>query len=186
MEPHHLKVKVGPHEFEAKGTAEEVNQQFSLWKELIQQSTPVLQPALPVQPVAAPATIAEASTTVAASPERGVDLAVPDIFSVDHKKRMVSLKIHPPGESRDADAGLLLIYAFKRILGVDEVLAGHLKDSLERSGIRVDRVDRTIGTYHHSGLLMKSGFGKGGKYHLTMTGLERAERVAKELAGQLA
>jgi hypothetical protein len=58
--------------------------------------------------------------------------------------------------------------------------------AMELSGIRVDRMDRTIGAYQQSGLLMKSGFGKGGKYRLTMTGLQRAERLAKQLADQLA
>ena len=177
-------MKVGPHEFEAEGTPEEVNQQFALWKELI-LGVPATAPATAPAPVPA---VAQATTTheAAAQPRTTSDQPVPEIFDVDAKKNMVSLRIHPPGESRDADAGLLLVYAFKRLLSVDQVLAGHLKDALEVSGIRVDRIDRTIGAYQQSGLLMKSGFGKGGKYALTMTGLQRAERLARELAAQLA
>lgn len=184
MEPHRLRVKVGPHEFEAQGTADEVNQQFALWKELITSVAPAQTTTQPV-PALAPSTT---STDVqpSSTQHQDTETAVPDIFVADAKKGIVSLRIHPPGESRDADAGLLLVYAFKRILSIDQVLAGHLKDALELSGIRVDRIDRTIGAYQNAGLLMKSGFGKGGKYSLSMTGLQRAERLARELAAQLA
>lgn len=181
MDSHRLRMKVGPHEFEAEGTAEEVNQQFALWKELI-AVVPVTAPQ-PVPIVAQTTTTPEA---VQPAKPASADQPVPDIFDVDAKKGTVSLRLHPPGDARDADAGLLLIYAFKRLLAVDQVLAGHLKEALEVSGIRVDRIDRTIGAYHQAGLLMKSGFGKGGKYALTLTGLQRAERLARDLASQLA
>lgn len=181
MESHRLRMKVGPHEFEAEGTPDEVNRQFDLWKQLIAAAPAAPNNAQPVPPLGAATTTPD----VPAASGQPDPAPVPDIFVADARKGIVSLRIHPPGESRDADAGLLLVYAFRRLLDVEQVLAGHLKDALELSGIRVDRIDRTIGAYHQAGLLMKSGFGKGGKYSLTLTGLQRAERLARELAAQL-
>lgn len=183
MESHRLRMKIGPHEFEAEGTVEEVNRQFNLWKELIAGPQTAPNVAQPVPAVAAPTTTTD---TLPASGQPDTAPFFPEIFSADARKGIVSLRIHPPGDSRDADAGLLLVYAFRRLLNVEQVLAGRLKDALELSGIRVDRIDRTIGAYHQAGLLMKSGFGKGGKYSLSLTGMQRAEHLAHELAAQLA
>ena len=196
--PHHkLRMKIGPHEFEAEGTVEEVNEQFAAWKEIVLAvgapaqglSLPFIPSTAQVPPLVtgAPTTplplmvATEADAAKAASSE-----PPPNIFVTDDRRRLVWLRVHPPGESRASDAALLVLYGLKRLMNVDEPLAGQIKDALEESGIRVDRVDRiTLGNLR-DGLLLKSGFGKGGKYRLTMTGLAKAESLAKELASQMA
>ena len=40
MEPFRLKLKVGPHEFEAEGDQEMVERQLSVWRELIEWTWP--------------------------------------------------------------------------------------------------------------------------------------------------
>lgn len=92
METFRLRVKIGPHEFEAEGPKDSVMAQFEAWKTLI-GSTPATTP--PVSKVVAPAT--EVPTREGLS-------APWDVFEVDEKRRLVTLRVHPTGETRDADA----------------------------------------------------------------------------------
>jgi hypothetical protein len=190
MESQRLKVKVGPHEFEAEGPPDAVAKQFSEWREMI-SAVPVAKPENDAKPVGAalvgvsataqPGTLGFAS----APPTVIMESVVPDVFITDTKRNIVSLRVHPTGESRNADAALLILYGYRRLLQREEVLAGHIKDSLDESGIRIDRVDRTLGPYTTERLLLKAGMGKGGKYRLTQTGYQRAETLAKSLADQM-
>jgi hypothetical protein len=170
-----LRVKIGQHEFEAEGAPDEVAAQFADWKALI--SSP---PALARESHDSPPRIrkdADESTT-------GDDfLALPsNIFHRDEKRRLVSLTVHPTGDSRDADALLLLLWGYKVSRGLIEVPVTLLKDSLEQSGIRAGRIDRAMAPHLNANLVLKGGHGKGGKYRLTNIGSARAEEIAKKLS----
>jgi hypothetical protein len=188
-----IRFKVGPHEFEAEGEPESVKEHLAAWREMIASS------ATKPHEFDGAAFVADAhrtngkphgtgtvfETPMPPTPEPLPDEALTRIFRVDAKRGLVTLTVHPMGEARNADAVLLVLLGFKKLLSQDEILVGRIKDALDESGIRVDRVDRTIDGYVRSGYLLKAGLGKGGKYRLTNVGTPKAEAIGKSLAEQM-
>jgi hypothetical protein len=190
METTRLKVKVGVHEFDAEGPPDQVAMQFQIWKELI---------------AAAPAAPAGGQAANGASGRRTITLPVDavdemktrdgitatwDIFGIDGDRDLMTLKVHPPaGDTRDADAILLVMYGYRKAgnegAGLVEVPVTKLKESLDVSGIRIPRIDRAAAPYLKSGYLLKAGRGKGGVYRLTNTGFAKGEGLAQRLFEQL-
>ncbi|HKQ59497.1 MAG TPA: hypothetical protein VJY35_16655 [Candidatus Eisenbacteria bacterium] len=173
MENHKLRVRVGVHEFEAEGTEEAVAAQFAVWKELINGSS-----AKPLQPSPPAARGTEPRA-------REGYIHIPGVFMTDDKRKLVTLEVHPPGESREADALLLLLYGYSTVYSLDLVPVTKLLEAMAVSGLRVDRVDRALAPHTRAGYVLKAGRGKGGKYRLSNTGHARAEEMAKELSGKL-
>lgn len=174
MEAFKLRVKIGPHEFEAEGPKESVTAQFEAWKALI-GSTPPTTP--PISKVVAAAT--EVRT-------REGFTAPWDIFEVEDKRKLVTLRVHPTGETRDADAVLLILYGYRQAFQQEDVPVTKIMESLRVSGLRPGRVDRAASPHVRAGLLLKAGkSGKGGKYRLTTTGFARADEMARSLFEQL-
>jgi hypothetical protein len=60
-----------------------------------------------------------------------------------------------------------------------------LTEAMALSGLKVVRVDRAIDPHTTAGLVLKSGRGKGGKYRLSNTGLQRAEQLTVELRSRM-
>lgn len=178
MDAYKLRIKIGSHEFEAEGPKDAVTAQFEAWKELI-----VSLPAVQSQEKNAripPSSLMELRTG------EGSVTSPWDIFEIDEKRNLVSLKVHPTGDQRDADAVLLILYGYRRALGQNDALVTRLKESMEVSGLRPGRIDRAVVAHIRSGFLMKAGRGKGGKYRLTNTGVARVEEMARGLVEQLA
>lgn len=179
MDTYKLRVKIGIHEFEAEGPAEVVKAQFEDWKTLVSS-----MPSSAAAPhVSDPAKRLLSRVTEVQTSEGP---AVPwDIFNSDEKRKLLTLRVHPTSDTRDADAALLILYGYKQYYQQDEVLVTKLKESLEVSGLRPDRIDRILGVHAKAGLVLKTGRAKGGKYRLTNTGFNRADEMARELFAQL-
>ena len=181
MHTQKIRVKIGPHEFESEGPSEEVSAQFKAWKELIlamnTQATPT-QLQTPVKP-------SPRSSDPEVRKPLDHELEFMDIFEADEKRNLVTLKVHPRGDSRDADALLLIVYAYRQ-MGTEEVMVMQLKESLQVSGLRIDRIDRAATGYVESGYLLKSGRAKGSKYRITNTGYAKADEMAKALFAMMA
>ncbi len=173
-----IRMKIGSDEFEAEGSEEVVSQLFAAWKELVAaraaQPAKLNPPAMPT-----PSRLSQVVDEVKA--KDGLTYAPWDIFECDDKKKLVTLRVNPSGETRDADAVLLVLYGFKRAWEVNEVKVGRVKESLAMSGLRPDRIDKTVDGYIDQGLVLKAGRGPGGRYRLTNTGYERADALAKSL-----
>lgn len=176
MDTYKLRVKIGSHEFEAEGPPKDVKAQFEAWKELI-GSLPIATGSEAGGKL--PPYVTEVKT-------REGYTAPWDIFRVDDKRKLVTLRVHPSGENKDADAALLTLYGYKQALQQDEVPVTKLKESMEVSGLRPERIDRTLGVHMKTGLIMKTGRAKGGKYRLTNTGFNSADAMARSLFEQLA
>lgn len=178
-----LRVKVGVHEFEAEGPSEQVTAQYNAWKDLIDKAPSAPNPAQrPVFPANA---VTELKTREGCA-------APWDIFSSGdmHDGDLMSLRVHPPtGETRDADAILLVLFGYRKAgnegAGVAEVQVTKLKDSLDHSGLKISRIDRAAAPYVKAGYILKTGRGKGGIYRLTVTGYAKAEEMAQRLVAQL-
>lgn len=178
METYRLKVKIGSHEFDAEGSPKDVKAQFEEWKKLI-VTTSLSPSALP--------DVGKAFPAQATGTQSSEGLQAPwGIFNIDSKRKLVTLLAHPTGESRDADAALLVLYGYKQTLGQDEVPVTKLKESLEVSGLRPDRIDRTLSIHVKAGFILKTGRAKGGRYRLTNTGYSHADAMARKLGQQLA
>lgn len=182
METTRLRVIVGVHEFDAEGPPDQVTAQFQAWKDLIAASVATA--------AASPSNIYLPVNSVTEVKTRDGFAAPWDIFGPDSDRDLMTLKAHPPqGDTRDADAILLVLYGYKKAgndgEGASEVPVTKLKESLDVSGIRIPRIDRAVASYLSSGYLLKSGRGKGGIYRLTNTGFAKAEEMAQRLFAQL-
>jgi hypothetical protein len=174
MEPFRLKLKIGPHEFEAEGAEESVTKQFEAWQRLIASpsaSTPVLPSPPPV--VVPPLGDLAANVT----PQTGTSMPGEFDRLFRHEGRVVSLTILPDNQP---DAGLLLLLGQRVYNKTDLVTGQQIADGLKRSGFPFDRVDRGWGE-HLDLYVMKSGVRRAVTYRLTNPGIDRARTVAKEL-----
>jgi len=171
---HKLRVKIGVNEFEAEGEAEWVSAQVETWRELLSAA-----PRTP--PAGRPAEEAEPPPD---EEGLGEDLApkLTKVFAVDKRKKLVTLRVQPSGNQREADAILLLLFGYTKLLGQDDVLVGLVKESMADSGLRVDRVDRAIAPHQTAGYARKGGTAKGSKYRLTNTGETRARELVSVLS----
>lgn len=88
---------------------------------------------------------------------------------------IVSLRHMPPADrpNRNADAAILILYGYKKLLGQDDVLVTKLNEALRRSGITMERVDRFITA--NMQLYRKGGQKSGGRYALNNLGESQAE-----------
>lgn len=179
MDTAKIRVKIGPHEFEAEGPAEQVAAQFAAWKDLIVLASS--KPADKSQPDNSGISIAAQGyvTTIGTA-----DL--PHIYSFDEKRDLVTLRVLPIGEDRHREAVLLIIYGYLRQKNIDEVLVTKLKASLESSGSAPERIDRAAIPSQREGYLVKGGAGKGGKYRLTNKGIVKTEEIISGFLKQLA
>jgi hypothetical protein len=170
MDTQRLKVKIGDNEFEAEGPPESVQAQFDAWKSLVSTAPPTV-PDKPASDGSKPGETQE---------ETG---ELPSIFSVDDRKKLVSLAVLPAAGAgnRDADAMLLLLYGYKVKYGLEDLIVGRLKESMAVSGRRIERIDRTIQPHLKANYVLKGGQGKGGKYRLTNTGIARAKELMEAL-----
>ncbi len=178
MDAYRLRVKVGPHEFEAEGPKEEVTAQFEAWKSLISSLPPVPPIKDPPHPPASP----DATRNQVEGPPRDKLLTV---FSLDDKRGLVTLRALPTGDRRYSDAILLILYGYRRLRDQDELLVTQLKAALSSSGLTPPRIDRIAEPDRQGGLLIKSGAGKGGKYRLTNRGFNQAGEMVTAMLGQL-
>jgi hypothetical protein len=173
MEPFRLKLKVGPHEFEAEGDQESVEKQLAVWRELIGSplaTTPTLA-SPPPDPPPLPGT--------APLPPRSVSRAAFDkVFQ--HDGRVVSLTLLPQGDNVESDAGLLLLLGQKVYNGLDAVTGSQLIEGLEVSGCKVARADRLFDRIMDRDVT-RYGQHRGTKYRMTHPGLSRASDLLREL-----
>lgn len=168
-----LHIKVGPHEFEGEGPEETVKKSFDDWKSLVAS----IPPAETIR-TAAPTSSAGGTNGSAAALETD---ELSRLFVHDEKKGLVTLRILPRGDERDANAALLVLLGFRQLKSQDEVPVTQLKPALKQSGCNVDRVDAVVEKYQREGLINKGGSGKGGKYSLTNSGVEKAHTLARTM-----
>lgn len=169
MEFYKLKIRLGPHEFEAEGPQEAVERQFQAFNELVRS-------------LQMKETSAEHETQVKLTENGPKDSpAKPGKFDKIFRAegRIISLTA-PPKEHKDG--ALLILLGQKIHRGNDTPTASEIADGLRRSGYNIPgRVDRTLDGFVSEGFLIKTGKRKGTRYRLTNTGLPRAETIAQRV-----
>jgi len=172
MDTSRIKIKIGPHEFEAEGPTELVERQFQTFKELIdlvaQQRTPEPEKKSTEKPIN--------------TGENGDEAHVPleKIMRVDG--RVVSLTAVP---QTIGDAALLILLGQKDLRGNQSSTGQEIGDGLDQSGQPTSRVDRVLLDAINENAVMKLGLGRSTRYRLTNTGLQKALAVARDLVAQV-
>jgi hypothetical protein len=161
-----LQVKLGDAEFSAEGAEKTVRQDYDSFLKALGSRPAAVKAATPASP---PAQNAEAG-------EVGQQL-IDRVFSRDGD--IVSLRHLPPEESanKGADAGILIMYGYRRLLNTRDVGVVKLKRGLVRTGVTVDRVDRILAS--HTKYFMKGGSRVGSYYTLNNLGEKQAETWLK-------
>ncbi len=187
MSAYKLRIKIGPHEFEAEGEEATVRAQFEEFKSIISAAPPPQEK--PVNPVLNDLALSgQPQHPPAASPPPPNLLAdkLTKIVRVDGKNP-ITLSALPRGEGREGDAVLILLLAYRAFWQQDEMAGARLLDGLQRSGYNVERVDRVMDQFIDGSepLVMRSGVRRGVRYRLTTRGLARANDLAQELAANV-
>ncbi len=107
------------------------------------------------------------------------DVQVARLYVTDQDRKVVSLK-HLPSDSptRASEAAMLLLFGFKKMLGIDDVLVTRLIAGLRTSGIHVNRLDGIM--EQNQAWVRKGGSRIGGRYTLNNQGLIQAEALVKK------
>jgi hypothetical protein len=160
---HKLRLKFGDHEFEAEGSEAFVLRGLDAFREL--------RPGH-----GAPSPMA---------PERRGDADWDSLVREESAGGTLSLRVLPEGRDRQADTVLVLLLAYRRLRGQEEVPVLQLTEGMKRSGSPVARLDRALAAYLRQHVVLKSGSGKGGRYGLTNRGLKKAAGIAAELGSSV-
>ena len=172
---HRIKIKIGPYEFEAEGSAVVVQSQFDAFKELIASAPP--PPAAPTAPMADQR--ADGSATSAGTIP---DQSLGKIMKLDG--RIVSFTVPPKSLS---DAVLLLLLGQKLLRGNDSVSGAEMVDGMTATGgMNGARSDRLLERAAKDGDVIVIGERRAKRYRLTNTGLAKARQLANELIAVVA
>jgi hypothetical protein len=175
-----LKTKIGDHEFEAEGSADDVRQQFQAWQELVKMVASTM-PVVVHQPAPNDRTALPAESK-ASPPNENVDTELIKIMRVDG--RYISLTAKPPGIH---DAVLVMLYGQKALRNNDSVTGAELLAGLATSGgFGAPRLDRILDKLATDGDVLSFGERRGKKYRLTNTGIAKARALAASLLLQVA
>ncbi len=180
-ETYKLKIKIGPHEFEAEGDAAAVKDQFEIFKDLVKDAT-ATTPATPQ--AATSGGQAPPSTPLGSTlppPANNVDDALPRIMKAD--SRVVSLTV--TAKSND-DAVLLLLYGQKALRSNDSVTGAEIMSGLQMSGVAVERADKLLIKLADAGDAIAVGIGRAKRYRLTNPGIAKARALSAELIANVA
>ncbi|HKQ50223.1 MAG TPA: hypothetical protein VJZ71_19265 [Phycisphaerae bacterium] len=167
METHRVRAKVGIHEFDAEGDRETVDRQYAEFLKRIDGVGSTPTPAAPAAKIETP-------------PANGGTNAIDDTIMARIFNRSgdsVSLNILPRTPQMQADALLVLLYGFERLLSRQFVGSFPLIAAARQSGIQLDRLDRVID--FHEQFIISGGFGRGRRYALNNQGKTFAETVIK-------
>ena len=188
MDTKKLRIKIGVHEFEAEGEADDVKQQFEEFKKLVadynntNKNSPPLDSHL--RELRAELFPPAVSTPV------GIALAerLSKVVKVEAKKPLV-LSALPQGQNREGDAALVLLLAYKVFRQQELVGGSALLDGMQTSGYPIARVDRPLMQRlveaTPSPLVFRSGKKRGVTYRLTTPGETRAREVVEEVLAHL-
>ena len=173
--PHKLTIKLpNGAEFSAEGTEDSIKEMFKKFEQLWNQPAPARPaPMMPTEAVVAP--------VAAAVAEAGAESQLMDRLFVTDDYAGVSLLAKPTGDNANGDALIALLYGFAKLLNENSPTAIKLMRAAEKSGVKVDRLDRVLN--NESQWITTSGARKGKRYGLNNPGLLHAEEILKSILG---
>jgi hypothetical protein len=168
-----LKMKIGPHEFEATGSPDSVREKLQAFREMVA--------------MLASSTVAQAMDATKKSIEI-LDTALTtddQLAKIMHANgREVSLTARPQTLS---DATLLLIFGQRALRQNDAVTGAEIISGLDATGgYSYKRIDGLLEKLARDGDLLIFGEHRGKRYRLTNTGLAKARSIAAALISSTA
>jgi hypothetical protein len=160
MTSYKIKVHIsGQHDFEAEGDKETVERQFAIFTELVR------------------AVMSRNNCMPENEPE-----FLTKVIRTDEK--ILFLSTVPTTSYPAADALLVLLLAYKLMIKRDVVSGKELLDSLKKTGVDTNRIDRAFGRYlgGTQAFVVKIGIRRGVKYKLTERGMSKARELARILS----
>lgn len=188
-DPAKLKVKIGGAEFEAEGPADVVQDQLRQFMDAL-RAVPLQTPAPTLPP---------SSSGYRNGPEdlpngSGVDAPVAQSESFnsvereelnrifDIRKSVVALRLTPTGDTRHADALMLLLYGHRVLRNEHHIGSTPLLEGMKITGLTVDRIDRIAEQLAQ--YVSRGGAKRGTRYALNNPGMVRAEELFRMLLNQ--
>jgi hypothetical protein len=92
----------------------------------------------------------------------------------------LSLLVMPQTQTVNADSIILLIYGYQKLLKRDAVNSTELMESAKWSGLRIDRIDRSL-VNGHAAFIVKGGSRKGSRYSLNNRGMLYAQELLEKM-----
>jgi hypothetical protein len=170
---HRIKIKLGEAEFEAEGSEQSVQAQYELFLAALERKS-VKEPDIS-NPKANGADEQERQ----AMPPRVFDeTLLARIFEL-RQDGVVTLRVLPKGNGKEADALLLLLLGYRRLKNEEDVLATHLLRAARYSGVSIYRPAHALAD--HEQFLIRGGQKKGSTYSLNNQGLTKAEEIAAKI-----
>ena len=153
MADQQIRIKIGQHEFEASGDEETVKRELDRFYQVIENLGGVQAPR-------------------ARTPQKHtkIDKGEPEPFAIPeahasvfaYEDKTLTLVAKLPGQNREGDAALLLLYGYREIQDLTTVPASSLLMSMKRTGYTIARVDRLISSpLIGEGLILRSGARRG-------------------------
>lgn len=174
-----LKVKIGPHEFEAEGAWEDVKALYDAFMSMVAagagNATP--QPHYLLPP-------ADYSAIIPPIPPNTplTDTLLSKIMRVED--RVISLTVRPKSAE---DAVLLLLYGQKVLRENDSVTGAEVIDGLTATGgLQVSRADRLLEKAGRDGDVIVIGERRAKRYRLTNAGITKARAIAADAIATVA
>ncbi len=168
-----LKIKIGPHEFEATGSPESVREKFEAFKELVT----TFSNSLMTRAKETIGKVMDATAEILTAPEE-----LSKIMNVNGRE--VSLTARPQNL---VDAILLLVFGQKMLRQNDAVTGAEIISGLNTTGgYSFKRIDGVLEKLAQDGDLLIFGEHRGKKYRLTNTGLAKARAIAADLISSAA
>ncbi len=175
---YHLRVSVGLAEFDCRGPAELVRQDYREFQELIERiGSKAIEGRSKNSQFDLPAIGNDAVSVELSNSE--TEFASWDRVYM-RKDDKLSLNMIPDSQSPNSESILLLIYGYQKLLNLEGVSSVMLMDAAKQSGLRIDRIDRNV-TADHNKLLLKGGSGKGSRYSLNNRGLAYVEELLERM-----
>jgi hypothetical protein len=169
-----LKIKIGPHEFEAEGPSDVVREQFQAFKEMVSM-TPLSH-----APITQPPQVDPQVTLPPPLPPQDGAINAESLGNIIKKDgRIVSLTVKPKAVE---DAIMVILLAQKVCLQTDWVTGAQIMDGLVTTGgYAVGRIDRFMEKLAEAGDAIVTGEHRGKRYRMTNTGLTRSQKIATDL-----
>jgi hypothetical protein len=165
---HKIHVKIGDSEFSAEGDESTVKDSYSLFLDALK--TRVVHQPVPPEKQQNLSNGTDKTSLSATDLER--------VFSVD-EAGAISLKFKPASENRDADGLLALLYGYKVLKGMNEVLSLRLKSSSVQSGLTDLKASSVLG--QHAQYVRTGGSRRGSTYSLNNPGIAKAEEIIRSM-----
>ncbi len=161
-----LKIQIGDAVFEADGPTEIVEQQFQAFILLLQNQ--------PKQPKTKEELGAGSGNGISNETQPISEAVLNKVFC--NEGDYVSLSASPSGP---ADALLVLLYGFDRILDVPKVTGVTMMKAARKSGVQIPRIDKYMN--ESAEFVLTGGAKRGKRYSLNNRGIAHAEKVIRAL-----